>query len=161
MQVIPDMDNQQKPSMDYLINLESMNYNIYPLKESFAKTKIFYDYEPHEYIEPERLFNNPISKTSFVLQRGKALYQRYCVPCHNFNGKGNGPIITQVVLNEDEEGFPPPKDLTSEATKKMTDGRIFHILSAGQNLMFSFHDKLNELDKWLIIHYLRELQNEK
>lgn len=161
MQIIQDMDNQKKLSNDNLYKFQHLNVSAFPLKGSFAKNSLYYPFEPPEYGEPEKVYTNPLPRTKFVVERGKTLFRRFCIPCHNEDGKGNGPIVSQVILKEDEEGFPPPKDLTSESTRKLTDGRLFHILSAGQNLMFPFHDKLSDFDKWALIVYLRELQNEK
>ncbi len=161
LQVISDMDNQKTPSLDYFANISSINLNLLPLEENFPTRKLFYEYAPHEYSIPSKIYINQLGDDVFVLERGRMLFGRFCVPCHNTDGKGNGPIITDVVLAEDEEGFPPPKDLTSENTRKLTDGRLFHILSAGQNLMFSFHDKMNDFDKWCVISYIRKLQSKK
>lgn len=161
LQLIGDMDNQKKISVDYFFLLKNIDLNALPLKESIATLDIFYEFEPQQYEKPEKELRNPLKMNEFILERGKTLYSRFCVSCHNSDGKGSGPIVTQVQLAEDEEGFPPPKDLTSESTRKMNDGRLFHILSAGQNLMFPFHDKLTEFDKWSLIHYIRNLQNEK
>lgn len=161
LQVISDMDNQKTPSLDYLSNINSLELNSLPLKENFSTRKLFYKFEPQEYFIPEKVLTNPFNDDSFTLDRGELLFNRFCVPCHNTDGRGNGPIIKDVVLAEDEEGFPPPKDLTSNNTRKLTDGRLFHILSAGQNLMFSFHDKMSDFDKWCVISYIRKLQNVK
>lgn len=161
LQIIADMDNQNKLSQDNFYNIHKAFPKQFSVMNNYPKQSLFYPFEPQEFSEPEKKFTNPLPRTSFVLMRGKTLFHRFCIPCHDVDGKGNGPVVTQVVLKEDEEGFPPPKDLTSETTKKLSDGRLFHILSAGQNLMFSYHDKLTDFDKWALIHYLRELQIEK
>ncbi|MGB9771668.1 MAG: c-type cytochrome [Candidatus Kapaibacteriota bacterium] len=158
LQVISDMDNQNKLSNDNLYRFAPLISDAFPLANSYPTKPLIYRFEPQDYSIPEKIFTNPLPKTNFVVSRGKTLFRRFCIPCHNEDGKGKGPIVTKVELKADEEGFPPPKDLTSESTRKMTDGRLFHILSAGQNLMFSFHDKLTIFDKWALIHYIRELQ---
>jgi mono/diheme cytochrome c family protein len=40
-----------------------------------------------------------------------------------------------------------------------SDARIFHIISKGQNIMSSYADKLPEVDRWAVVHYIRALQN--
>ncbi|MFN3781789.1 MAG: c-type cytochrome, partial [Candidatus Kapaibacteriota bacterium] len=150
------------PSLDYFSKISNVNLNYITLNKNFPTRKLFYEFEPYEYSVPTKTFKNPLPSDNFyVLERGRLLYSRFCIPCHNTDGRGNGPIIAAVVLTEDEEGFPQPKDLTSEHTRKLTDGRLFHILSAGQNLMFSFHDKMNDFDKWCVISYIRKLQLKK
>jgi hypothetical protein len=69
-------------------------------------------------------------------------------------------IITDVVLEEDEEGFPGPPDLTEKRTRELSDARIYHILSAGQNLMFAYNDRLNPEKRWVLVNYIRKLQND-
>jgi len=161
MQIISDMDNQSKLSYDYLGKITQINFNALPLRESYPRLQMFYKYEPQEFEVPESTYKNPLTKTPLIFERGNVLFQRFCVPCHNVDGKGDGPIVTQVVLAPEEEGFPKPKDLTSESTRKMSDGRLYHILSAGQNLMFPINEKLSDLDKWCLVIYIRELQNRK
>jgi hypothetical protein len=162
MQLIADMDQQNKISKDKLYSLtKEYGSDALPLKNNFPVSAIFYPFEPQEYSIPETNFKNPLPYNEIVLERGKSLFYRFCVPCHNSTGKGDGPVVTEVPLQPDEEGFPKPADLTSERAKNLSDGRLFHILSAGQNLMFSYHDKLSDFDKWCVIHYIRKLQGNK
>ncbi len=114
----------------------------------------------HTMLEYEKATDliNPLPPDDYVLARGYNRYRIFCVVCHGEDGKGNGRIVTQPKLAEDEEGFPQPADLTSENTKKLSDGRLFHILSAGQNLMFPVNYKMNETDRWALVHYIRKLQ---
>ncbi len=115
---------------------------------------------PHTMLEYEKASElvNPLPADDYVLARGKNRYQIFCVICHGEDGKGNGRIVTQPKLTEDEEGFPQPADLTSENTKNYSDGRLFHILSAGQNLMFPVNFKTDTNDRWALVHYIRYLQ---
>ncbi|MGQ9818393.1 MAG: c-type cytochrome [Candidatus Kapaibacteriales bacterium] len=155
------MDYQNKLTPNYFSTFfDERTMNVLPLLESAPLEANIYRYEPHEFKEAEPKFNkNPIPLNDFTLKRGEVLFERNCVFCHGEDGKGRGEIVTNVILKEDEEGFPQPKDLTSKSAKKLTDGRLFHILSVGQNLMFPFHDRLNSFDKWCIVHYIRKIQN--
>ncbi|MCX7879242.1 MAG: cytochrome c [Ignavibacteria bacterium] len=159
LEIIDDMDKQENVRLPYADTfLNQRTINLLPIDESYSPDIYFYPYLPYEFEFPQVHFENPLPPTAYVLKKGETLFKRFCVSCHNFDGKGNGPIITQVQLKEDEEGFPQPKDLTSASTWLLSDGRLFHILSAGQNLMFHYNDKLSFYDKWCLIHYLRELQ---
>ena len=51
-------------------------------------------------------------------------------------------------------------DLTREQTAALSNARIFHVISAGQNLMPSYADKIAPVDRWAIIYYLRTLQGD-
>jgi mono/diheme cytochrome c family protein len=49
-------------------------------------------------------------------------------------------------------------NLTRPETAALSDARIYHIISAGQNLMPSYADKISPTDRWAIVYYLRTLQ---
>ena len=155
-EIISDMDNQNKLKSQYNYN------NKFQIKTADSNVSIYitkYQFNQKEWEKAEKKYSNPISKNDTTLARGKNRFEVFCSPCHGFDGKASGTVITKVQLAEDEEGFPSPPDFLSEQSKKLTDSRIFHILSAGQNLMFPVNDKLSEIDKWSVILYIRELQN--
>lgn len=160
-EIIRDMDYQNKLTPTHFsVFFDEKTRNLLPLRESSPLENNIYRFEPYEFLKAEQIFNkNPVSLNNFTLKRGEILYERYCAFCHGRTGKGEGENVTKVMLEEGEEGFPPPKDLTSKSARNLADGRLFHILSAGQNLMFPFHDRLNSFDKWCIIHYIRKIQS--
>jgi hypothetical protein len=51
-----------------------------------------------------------------------------------------------------------PPNLVADNAKGYSDARVFHVISAGQNIMPGYADKLKEEDRWAIVHYVRELQ---
>jgi mono/diheme cytochrome c family protein len=56
--------------------------------------------------------------------RGKALFLRYCSPCHGNEGKGNGPNAKNL--------DPPPRNLTDDAyMSKKSDDDLFDVLNEG------------------------------
>lgn len=160
LEIISDMDHQRRLKEGYLDNFYNLRtINELPNKSAVPLESIKYPFEPYQFELAERAFRSPISPTTFSLKRGEVLFKRFCVVCHGMDGKGNGWIVTKVQLSEDEEGFPPPKDLTSQNTMNLPDSRIFHIISSGQNLMFPYNNKLSDFDKWCLIYYIRKLQN--
>jgi mono/diheme cytochrome c family protein len=84
------------------------------------------------------------------LSRGKNRYEAFCTPCHNYDGQGNGTVVAR--------GFQNPPNLRDEVTKAKTDAHLFHIISAGQNIMNGYADKIKPNDRWSIVHYVREMQ---
>src|SRR5512135_2453234 len=56
---------------------------------------------------PERLGGALVSAD--VLNRGRAVYRRYCVGCHGIQGDGQGPTAASMV--------PPPRDFRSGSFK--------------------------------------------
>ena len=158
LETTTDMQNQIKittqEKYDFFPDSASMQA---PPAFSVPLHKTRYRHEPTEYSKAEDL-KNPLPINNYTLARGKNRFGIFCVICHGEDGKGNGRITTQPKLADDEEGFPPPADLCSEHTRNLSDGRLFHILSAGQNLMFPVNFKMNATDRWAVVLYIRNLQ---
>ena len=159
IETVSDMQEQKKITAQkpYAFFQDSSSMRPSPL-HSIPVGKQKYKYEQAEYDSSETLVN-PLPSNDYVLARGKNRFEIFCVPCHGKDGKGKGLIITKPQLAEDEEGFPPPADLTSAHTISLSNGRLFHILSSGQNLMFRVNFKMSEIDRWTLVHYIRHLQD--
>lgn len=114
------------------------------------------DFSPYPYpLDPESAgkdLKNPLQRTAATFARGQHLYQSYCLVCHGPMGEGDGSIVPK---------FPRPPSLQSEKVMKWPDGRIYHSISMGQNLMPSYASQISRIDRWAIIHYLRALQRAK
>lgn len=92
---------------------------------------------------------NPLPRTLEILQRGKKSYGYYCVPCHGVGGEGNGPVVPK---------FPQPPTLLSDKVHEWPDGRIFHVITRGQNLMPHYASQMAPDERWAVVHYVRVLQ---
>ncbi len=92
-----------------------------------------------------------LPKTEFVLARGQNRFNTFCAPCHNYDAKSQSKLVQRGAW----AGIP---DLTRPETQALSNARIFHVISAGQNLMPSYADKIDPIDRWAIIRYLRKLQ---
>ncbi len=92
---------------------------------------------------------NTMPRVMENFQRGKALYNTYCIVCHGPTGEGDGFIVPK---------FPRPPSLHSDKVRNWPDGRIYHVISAGQNLMPSYAGKVTPSERWAIILYVRALQ---
>jgi cytochrome c553 len=103
-------------------------------------------------------FEYNIQKNSAIIARAEGRYLTFCASCHGYEGHADGPVITKVETGPDKEGFPPPPDITLSATQRKSDARLFHILSAGQNLMFPVDYKLDKEERLGLVYYIRELQ---
>jgi hypothetical protein len=96
---------------------------------------------------------NPLRPTMAVLERGKAVYNTYCIVCHGTNADGDGPVAGK---------FPRPPTLHSDKVRGWTDGRIYHVIMMGQNnIMPSYAAQIAPGDRWAIIYYIRALQRSK
>ncbi len=107
---------------------------------------------PHDAEKAGRELKNPLIPTKKVLLRGKRVYQINCLPCHGNEGFGDGPVVPK---------FPRPLSLQSDKVRNFTDGRIYHTVTMGQNLMPSYASEVDSSDRWAVIHYIRVLQRSR
>lgn len=98
-------------------------------------------------VEPAELSKD----SEFVLARGQNRFNTFCSPCHYYNGDSENSAVSK-------RGWAGIPKLTRPETAALSNARIFHIISAGQNLMPSYADKIDPIDRWAIIRYLRKLQ---
>ena len=97
---------------------------------------------------------NPIPLTAENLQRATEIYQMNCVACHGPEGQGNGIIASYFERAE----AALPADYTSDLIRERTDGQLYYAITNGIGLMPRFGPLLNEEDRWLLVHHIRELQ---
>jgi mono/diheme cytochrome c family protein len=93
-----------------------------------------------------RELTNPFHPTAQTLEKGKALYQIYCLVCHGEAGKADGPIATKI---------PTPPSYQSERLLGYPPGRIFHVITMGANKMPSYAVQLAPEERWQVITYVR------
>ena len=108
---------------------------------------------PYKYIgQPDSAgvnLKNPLLPTLNNLEFGKFKYNVYCSPCHGNFGEGDSRLKGQ---------FPNPPSLHSEKARTWTDGRIYHVITEGQNVMPAYTSQLDPEERWAIVHYVRALQ---
>jgi mono/diheme cytochrome c family protein len=90
-----------------------------------------------------------------VLSKGKELYEIYCGSCHGKAGDGNGKLYEIGVYPAAPANFLSDQFLTS------SEGRFYHGIMYGKNVMLSHADKLSHDERWMVIHYIRTLQAAK
>ena len=97
------------------------------------------------------LIVNPLAPTMEHLERGREIYNVYCIACHGTRGEGDGPITGP-------DRFPAPPTLQSEQATGFPDGTIYHIITKGTEKMPSYADKVDPEERWMVVHYVRALQ---
>jgi mono/diheme cytochrome c family protein len=86
-----------------------------------------------------------------AVERGKVVFNTYCVPCHGTGGDGDGIVV--------ERGFPGPPSLISGRAPTMTDSQLFDVISYGSGAMQSYGPQVAPEDRWKAVLHLRTLQN--
>lgn len=76
------------------------------------------------------------------------LFNINCAICHGDKAEANGPMAPKV------GGV---KSIIA-AAPGYSDGRIFHIMTYGQNNMGSYASQLDRKQRWMIVQYIRTLQ---
>lgn len=92
----------------------------------------------------------PIEIDGAALERGQERYEIYCVPCHGTYGQGDG-LVT-------ERGYPAPPDFGQLRLRTASDGHLFDVISNGFGIMYSYGNRIDPMDRWAIVAYVRALQ---
>ncbi len=102
---------------------------------------------------------NPTNKEDLekVLVHGKELYTVACAVCHGKKGDGNGSIYN---AGNGPYSAAPANYLTDDLINA-SDARYYNAIMNGKGQMQSHADKLNEEERWKVIHYIRSLQADK
>jgi mono/diheme cytochrome c family protein len=97
---------------------------------------------------------NPFPITEAGLLKGKELYNVFCGICHGEKADGNGYLV-----REDGGVYPAqPANLISYEFVAASNGRFYHSIMHGYNVMGAYKDKLSYEERWQVIHYIRSLQ---
>jgi mono/diheme cytochrome c family protein len=123
-----------------------------PVKGTVPRGFTPYDFAVENNEELGRKLVNPLQRTKSVMLRGQQQYNTYCIVCHGAYGEGDGSVVPKM---------PRPPSLQTEKVQSWPDGRIFHVISAGQNVMPSYASQITQEDRWAIVHYIRALQRAK
>lgn len=119
-----------------------------PVEGTISRGTIPYPY----YGKPEfaeKLMINPLDYSEENLSMGKKKYDVFCSPCHGYFGEGDSRLRGQ---------YPSPPSLHSEKVRLWSDGRIYHVIAEGQNVMPSYSTQMTREEKWATILYIRALQ---
>lgn len=140
---------QNKPNPQESSNVFEDGYSMrLPVKGTIASGFIPYSY----YGKPDEAAKkmvNPLAFSKSNLELGKNKYNTYCSPCHGNFAEGDSRLRGQ---------FPNPPSLHSAKVRDWSDGRIYHVIMEGQNVMPSYSSQLNQNERWSVILYIRALQ---
>jgi mono/diheme cytochrome c family protein len=99
------------------------------------------------------IIKNPYPITDAGLAKGKELYVIFCGICHGEKGDGAGYLV------RDGSKYPAqPANFLSDEFLATSNGRFYHSIMYGKNVMGGYADKLSYKERWDVIHYIRSLQ---
>jgi mono/diheme cytochrome c family protein len=111
--------------------------------------KTYFPNTPEGYEAAGAQLKNPIIANDKVLAEGKALYTIYCEVCHGTEGKGDGSIV--------QGGKYPPVPGYLERLPTINEGKMFHSITYGRNLMGGYASQVNAEERWKLVHYISKL----
>lgn len=98
-----------------------------------------------------------IERTDALLERGETAFQTMCRACHGADGDGRGPLHEWAVQNG-QSRWVPPTSLLSEEIRERPDGHLYNTIRQGIRSMPPHADQLTVADRWAVIAYIRNLQ---
>ncbi|MBA5868272.1 MAG: c-type cytochrome [Nitrospira sp. CR1.3] len=107
---------------------------------------------PADKLAEARALTSPLTQSSEIIERGKALYhgKGTCFNCHGTTGAGDGPASTAL--------DPSPRNFQHHGFwRHRTQGEIFWVVKHGSpgTSMIGFGDQLSDEEIWSIIQYER------
>jgi len=115
-------------------------------------------YEPYQYPNTNEGYEaaglgltNPYPATEAILEKGKAIYTNFCIHCHGEKGDGNG-----ILVQRDKYAGVP--SYYSEALKTLPEGKMYHTIYFGKNMMGSHASQINYAERWAVIQYVQKLR---
>ncbi|MEZ5038543.1 MAG: cytochrome c [Saprospiraceae bacterium] len=144
----------QSAMVDHLRGGTSTNEIAVPLN---GNTPYYYgDTEDERLRATAEIQDNPFPITAAGLERGKELYNIYCGICHGAKGDGNGYLVSEENSNA---VYPAqPAVFTTDQFLTASNGRFYHAIIYGKNVMGGYADKLSFEERWQVIHWIRSLQ---
>ena len=117
-----------------------------PPQGSVAMNAIFYP-KTAEDAEAQLAMPEPIANDAQGIEKGKQLFNTFCIPCHGADAKG-GHLHQNI----------SPPDISQNLYYKRKDGFFFYRITFGTAVMPGYGHAVSAHERWYIIRYLRTLQ---
>lgn len=111
--------------------------------------KNYYAETIEDYERAGEELKNPLKLSDGILAEGKVLYTINCAVCHGETGKGDGSVV--------QSGAYPPVPSYDDRLPTITEGKMFHSITYGRNLMGSYSSQLTPEERWKVIYYIQKL----
>ena len=146
------MDQINVKAQDWDPDSADFSTGMTPPEGTVAQNREHYKYK-RDPLRAGRELKNPLANDFEVetLKLGKATYDVYCMVCHGESGKGDGTVAEKMSVK--------PPSLLTDKVRNHPDGRIFHIITAGQGVMGQYASQIHDVKaRWAIVNYVRTLQ---
>jgi cytochrome c553 len=132
---------------------DTIQTNRTPVAGTIARGYMPYPFPntPEGYENAGNNLHNPFVKNEINLKEGEALYGKFCVHCHGATGQGDGLVGAKL------PGAPP--SYTGAVLMALPEGKMFHTLTYGKNLMGSHASQLTVDERWKLVLYVQKLQH--
>lgn len=100
--------------------------------------------------------DNPFPITAAGLARGEELYNTFCGICHGEKGDGLGYLVSES--NPNAKYPAAPANFLLDEQINSSNGRYYHAIMYGKNVMGGYADKISYEERWQVIHWIRALQ---
>jgi mono/diheme cytochrome c family protein len=107
-----------------------------------------YENTPEGYALAKANLKSPLDSLDRGSDKGKELYEIYCISCHGAAGDGKGKLVER----EKFLGVPNYKD------RDITEGSIFYVETYGLNAMGSHANQMSAHERWLVADYVLKLK---
>ena len=156
VEYMPDM--YRSPSLESnmayvsLTKGDTLQANRLPVAGTIARGYMPYMYtnDTAGYGSAGRNLHNPFPKNEINLQQGEVLYGKFCVHCHGAAGLGDGLVGLKL------PGAPP--SYKGPVLMALPEGKMFHTITYGKNLMGSHASQLTVEERWKLVLYVQKLQ---
>lgn len=129
-----------------------------PVAGTVARGYVPYYFEdtPEGYEEAGKALVNPLNvMDEAVLEQGKVAYEVNCAICHGAKGAADGAIVKNGAYPA------PPPSYFREDILVLPEGKMFHSIHYGKNLMGSYASQLTKEERWAVVAYIKNMQAEK
>jgi len=96
-----------------------------------------------------KALKNPLGATEAAVVAGRELYHKNCETCHGYDGK--------VKTVAGGGLYPPPADLSRDASEKRMDGELFYFIRNGIRNTAMPGWQLPDEQTWQLVSYIRRL----
>ncbi|HEX8323048.1 MAG TPA: cytochrome c [Tepidisphaeraceae bacterium] len=175
---IQDMDNQVKVKTQHASSVFDDGRATRPKipgtvsRNNFANDAHMANGFTRTYDPVAKKWNEPVFDTGFpagvtvdadFLKLGQRKFNTYCMPCHGYDGQGNGPVHyrSQELQSNGVAGMSwvQPSVLTDPVRVGRPDGHIYNSITNGIRNMGGYGWALPDpRERWAIVAYVRALQ---